>query len=346
MSNFGGNVGLFGRVDRLIDCFYAARNNQAENRLVGIGALPEGIENNAMLYDLLYALPWTNNDYTRATWIADYVKMRYGFGSFKFQDSSFKTLLSAWQRLAAGIYQCPNDAQQGTTESVFLMRPSLTAGTVSSWANSTWYWDFADLRTALREMLSVSDELKDNDNYRYDLVDITRQALADYGKVLLDEIKMKTERLKMDEFLELILDQDRLLGTRRELRLGRWTEAARALGATDAAKDLYEKNARMLLTTWGDRAQCERGGLRDYANREWNGLLSSFYYPRWKAFFAENFSSQNWFDNFDWPFANGRQGAINHYLPKNAPYAYGSFTAEPTGDEIKIARELYNKYLR
>ena len=353
VSNFGGNVGLFGRVDRLINCFYTARNNKSKNKLVGIGALPEGIENNAMLYDLLYALPWTNTDYTRATWVEDYVRMRYGFGSFKFQDSSFKfqdssfkTLLSAWQRLAAGIYQCPNDAQQGTTESVFLMRPSLTAGTVSSWANSTWYWDFADLRTALREMLSVSDELKDNDNYRYDLVDITRQALADYGKVLLDEIKMKTERLKMDEFLELILDQDRLLGTRRELRLGRWTEAARALGATDAAKDLYEKNARMLLTTWGDRAQCERGGLRDYANREWNGLLSSFYYPRWKAFFAENFSSQNWFDHFDWPFVNGRQGAINHYLPKNAPYAYGTFSAEPAGDEIKVVKELFNKYLR
>ncbi|MBE6254523.1 MAG: alpha-N-acetylglucosaminidase [Prevotella sp.] len=334
VSNFGGNVGLFGRVDRLIDCFYAARNNKAENHLVGIGALPEGIENNAMLYDLLYALPWTNTDYTRATWVEDYVRMRYGFGSFKFQDSSFKTLLSAWQRLAAGIYQCPNDAQQGTTESVFLMRPSLTAGTVSSWANSTWYWDFADLRTALREMLSVSDELKDNDNYRYDLVDITRQALADYGKVLLDEIKMKTERLKMEEFLGLILDQDRLLGTRSELRLGRWTEAARALGSSPAEKDLYEKNARMLLTTWGDRAQCENGGLHDYANREWQGLLAAYYYPRWKAFFANGCMSQQWFADYEWPFVNGTS------LP------YNTFKAAPEGDEIQIAQELYDKYLK
>ena len=334
VSNFGGNVGLFGRVDRLIDCFYAARNNQAENRLVGIGALPEGIENNAMLYDLLYALPWTNTDYTRATWVEDYVKMRYGLGRFKFQDSSFKTLLSVWQRLASGIYNCPNDKQQGTTESVFLMRPSLTPGTVSSWANSTWYWDFADLRTALREMLSVSAVMKDNDNYRYDLVDVTRQCLADYGKELLDELKIKNEKVKMEEFLGLILDQDRLLGTRRALRLGRWTEAARALGSSLAEKDLYEKNARMLLTTWGDRAQCENGGLHDYANREWQGLLAAYYYPRWKAFFANGCTSQQWFADYEWPFVNGTS------LP------YDTFKAAPDGDEIQIAQELYDKYLK
>ncbi len=342
VSNFGGNVGLFGRLDRLINCFYAARNNKGTNQLVGIGALPEGIENNAMLYDLLYALPWTNTDYTRATWIADYVRMRYGFNGANGSNGAYETMLSAWQKLAAGIYQCPNNGQQGTTESVFLMCPSLTPGTVSSWAASTWYWDFADLRTAFHEMLSVSDALADNDNYRYDLVDIARQALADYGKELLDAGLARGESAA--RFLELILDQDRLLGTRSELRLGRWLSSARVLGGSSAEKNLYEKNARMLLTTWGDRAQCEHGGLHDYANREWQGLLSSYYYPRWKAFFANGCTPQQWFADYEWPFANGMSAAITNYLPEGAPYAYGSFTAEPVGDEIAIAQELYDKY--
>lgn len=366
VSNFGGNVGLFGRIDRLINCFYEARNNKAANQLVGIGALPEGIENNPMLYDLLYALPWTTTDYDRTTWIADYVKMRYGFTSASKELSTFSTLLSAWQRLGAGIYNCPNNNQQGTTESVFLMRPSLTASTVSSWASSTWYWDFEDLRTALREMLWVQETMKDNENYHYDLVDLTRQALADYGKELLDEIKKKREQEKreeeseqalIDRFLQLILDQDRLLGTRSEFRLGRWTETARALAIPSrsvssvsvldgfaAESDLYERNARMLLTTWGDRAQCENGGLHDYANREWNGLLSSYYYPRWKAFFQNGNTAQHWFNDFEWPFATGATGPINSYLPAGAPYAYGSFRAAPEGDEISIAQELYDKY--
>lgn len=359
VSNFGGNVGLFGRMDRLIDCFYAAHNGMTENHLVGIGALPEGIENNPMLYDLLYALPWTTTAYTRASWLADYVRMRYGLTS---DDKTYDTLLSAWTRLGAGIYNCPNDHQQGTTESVFLMRPSLQAGTVSSWASSTWYWDMADVRQALAEMLSVSDVMGHRarlhvvgdagwDNYCYDLVDLCRQALADEGKLLLDRIREAvssqddTAAALSARFLGLILDQDRLLGTRREFRLGRWTEAARRLGRNAAEKDLYERNARMLLTTWGDRAQCEQGGLHDYANREWQGLLASYYYPRWKAFFHKNATAQDWFSDFEWPFANGALGAINSYLPSGAASAYGSFSATAEGDAVAIVKELFGKYL-
>ena len=339
VSNFGGNVGLFGRMDRLISCFYEARYNAATNKLVGIGALPEGIENNAMLYDLLYALPWTTTDYTRESWLKDYAFMRYGVRSAEME--------SVWLKLGEDIYNSPNNPQQGTTESVFLMRPALQPGTVSSWANSTWYWDFMELRKALSTMLKACDALKDNDNFRYDLVDFMRQALADLGKQTLDSINSASgaERANLaNRFLELILDQDRLLGTRTEFRLGRWTEMARNLGTTDAEKALYEKNARMLLTTWGDRAQCERGGLHDYANREWNGLLSSYYYPRWKAFFRNDYTTQNWFQDYEWPFASGTAGQNTNYLPEEAPYAYGSFKAEAEGDEIEVVKELYHKY--
>ncbi|MDE5788230.1 MAG: alpha-N-acetylglucosaminidase [Bacteroidaceae bacterium] len=346
VSNFGGNVGLFGRMDRLISCFYQARDNRADNRLVGIGALPEGIENNAMLYDLLYSLPWTNENYTRQTWLADYVQMRYGVKS---DNKVYKKLLSAWKRLAAGPYNCPNDHQQGTTESVFLMRPSLEAGSVSSWANSSWYWDMSELRTALYEMLSVSSILNNNENYRYDLVDLMRQALADYGKLMLDSIHAATgaERTRLsDRFLALILDQDTLLATRPEFRLGRWTEMARALGTNADEKNLYEKNARMLLTTWGERAQCENGGLHDYANREWSGLLSGFYYPRWKSFFAHECQAQDWFTNYEWPFVMGIEQVNAQYLPEGASYAYGTFRAEPAGDEIAVVKALCDKYFR
>ena len=358
VSNFGGNVGLFGRIDRLIRCFYAARDNASGNTLVGIGALPEGIENNAMIYDLLYALPWTNIDYTPQTWIRDYVRMRYGL-----ETPCENVLTSVWTRLLNGIYNCPNDRQQGTTESVFLMRPSLKAGTVSSWANSSWYWDFDELRKTVAEMLSVAEKMKDNENFRYDLTDLMRQALADYGKTLLDSISNANNSDEMgdfcnrkaleERFLNLILDQNRLLGTRREFRLGRWTEMARNCGKNEEEKALYERNARMLLTTWGDRAQCETGGLHDYANREWNGLLSSYYYPRWKAFFGQNNTSNeerearkdskiDWFADFEWPFVNADSEAVADYLPENAPYA--SFSAEPVGDCVTIAKELYDKY--
>ena len=44
-------------------------------------------------------------------------------------------------------------------------------------------------------------------------------------------------------------------------------------------KDIIPYHAR------GNRSAAERGGLREYAHKEWNGVLADFYYPRWKAYF-------------------------------------------------------------
>lgn len=346
-SNFGGNVGLFGRINRIVDCYYAALSNKSTNRFSGVGAIPEGIENNNVLYDLLYALPWTDSKITLNEFLGEYVTMRYGVTEESDADT-YETLLSAWKRLASGIYSCTNNYQQGTTESVLLMRPATSPGTVSTWAGSSWYWDIEDLRSACYEFISVADKLKDNNNYQYDLVDLTRQALADHGKLMLDSISTQTGATRFRtgrRFLQLILDQDTLLGTRAEFRLGTWIERARALGTTEEEKALYEKNARMLLTTWGDQAQCESGGLHDYANREWNGLLSSYYYPRWNAFISRSFQSQSWFSDYEWPFVTGSTSSANKsYLPTDAPYEYGTFSATPEGDPVETAIHYYNKY--
>ena len=60
----------------------------------------------------------------------------------------------------------------------------------------------------------------------------------------------------------------------------RWIEAARAVGTSGAESDYYERNARNILTTWGDRDQ----SLNDYANRTWAGLVAAYYKPRWELF--------------------------------------------------------------
>jgi alpha-N-acetylglucosaminidase len=60
---------------------------------------------------------------------------------------------------------------------------------------------------------------------------------------------------------------------------------ARSCGITDKEKALYEWNARVQITTWGNRYCADTGGLRDYAHKEWQGLLADFYMPRWNMFF-------------------------------------------------------------
>lgn len=70
-----------------------------------------------------------------------------------------------------------------------------------------------------------------------------------------------------------------------------------AESAVDAAADqaqqeqqqlaaLYEWNMRTQLTIWGTSAIAGDSEVSDYANKEWSGLLSSFYLPRWRAWLA------------------------------------------------------------
>lgn len=58
LLNFGGNVGLHGRMDQLLDNFYLTKNNPLAVHLKGIGLTMEGAENNPMMFELMCELPW------------------------------------------------------------------------------------------------------------------------------------------------------------------------------------------------------------------------------------------------------------------------------------------------
>ena len=49
---------------------------------------------------------------------------------------------------------------------------------------------------------------------------------------------------------------------------------------TPEEKEYFERNARTIITVWGDSYY-----LSDYANRDWDGLVETFYKPRWEMFF-------------------------------------------------------------
>ncbi|MCF0199438.1 MAG: alpha-N-acetylglucosaminidase C-terminal domain-containing protein, partial [Bacteroidaceae bacterium] len=170
--------------------------------------------------------------------------------------------------------------------------PSLECFQASSWSKMANYYDPATTIQAARLMASVAEQYADNDNFLYDLVDITRQSIADharmiYHRAVADFKSCDRQQFKKDsqKFLDLLLLQDTLLATRPEFRVGRWTEQAKSLGTTDDEKRMYEWNARVQITTWGNRYCADTGGLRDYAHKEWQGLLADFYYPRWKHYF-------------------------------------------------------------
>lgn len=334
LLNYGGNVGLHGKMAHLIEEFYKAKDSSFGKTLKGVGMTMEGIENNPVMYELLCELPWREQRFSKDEWLEGYLKARYG--------KSDSQVSQAWMLLSNTIYNCPAaSTQQGTHESILCARPSWKAYQVSSWSEMSDYYDPADVIRAAGMMVDAAERFRGNNNFEYDLVDIVRQAVAEKGRlmyrVLVDAYKAGDRelfKLSSDRFLRLILMQDRLLATRSEFKVGRWLESARNLGSTEEEKDWYEWNARVQITTWGNRVAADDGGLHDYAHREWNGLLRDFYYLRWKTWLDEQLKS----------FEGGQPKAIDFYaLEEPWTLKHNSYASEVEGNPVDIACEIYRE---
>ena len=338
LLNFGGNVGLHGKLDYTARGFAdAAAHPHAGGTLAGVGMTPEGIDNNPVMFELLTELPWRKPGFAAGEWLKEYVHARYG--------AADERVDRAWALLARSVYGCPKEStQEGTNESVFCARPSLKRVQASSWAESEDYYDPHDVAEAARLMLSAAERFRGQRHFEYDLVDVVRQAVAEEGRRQHGRMVEAFRSGNADgfarearRFLDLILLQDRLLGTHQSFMLGRWLADARALGRTDEAKDLLEWNARVQITTWGDRNASERGGLHDYAHKEWNGLLASLYYDRWAAWAEAVEQNMRGFDSAEPLYCDMEQA----WAADHAEYA-----SEPSGDCIETAREVFGKACR
>lgn len=286
LLNFGGNVGMFGKLQHVVDEYYKARCSSFKSTMKGVGLTMEGIENNPVMYELVSELPWRDAKFAWKEWLHDYVEARYGnINNGKVHD--------AWLLLARSVYGAgAKIVEQGCHESVLCARPALDVYQVSSWSEMEEFYNPDDVIRAARLMVEASHEVKANDNFRYDLVDVTRQAIAEQARYVYDEIvaayKAKDRNLfdyTTKRFLDILLQQDRLLSSMPDFMVGGWIRSARNLGQNEQERNHYEWNARVQITTWGNRSAAERGGLREYAHKEWNGVLADFYYPRWKAYF-------------------------------------------------------------
>lgn len=331
LLNFGGNVGLHGKLEGLVDRFYDAL---PDKKLVGTGMTPEGIENNPVMFELLTELAWRSERFRSADWLEEYIEARYGR-----RDAAVS---QAWQLLARSVYGCPrNNTQEGTHESAFCSRPTFNYRHTSEFAATQDYYDPSDVVKAAELMLSAAGHFGDSSHFEYDLADIVRQAVAETGRIQLRRVAAAFRsgdadayRAEYKCFLELIMMQDRLLGTRSEFMVGHYLESARSLGRSDEDKARLELNARLQITTWGDRNASERGGLHDYAHKEWNGILRTLYHDRWKLWFELNESAMH--------TARPHKPKIDLYEMESR-WAHGSesYPSEPSERTVDVAREIF-----
>ena len=312
LHNFGGRSGMHGRLETTMDGYFQALAKG--NNCQGIGATPEGIETNPILYDMLFELPWMDHAKrpTADEWLADYAHARYGV-----DNKTAPKALSALKYLKKSVWDCKVN-QQGTSEAVILARPNWTVGSVSTWSTSAIYWDTQDVLQAADELSAIKDVVTANGgqdgiaNYNYDFIDVVRQAMVDYAAELLPLIKAahdkgdNTEYTRLYQlYLKLMLDLDTMLSYDENFKLERWTSLARNIadevGGTDENdRNWLEWNARTQVTVWSKG----NTDLHDYSNRCWAGLIKDFHYKRWKHFFENNGNapSGGWYSGFEYPW--------------------------------------------
>ena len=269
LHNFGGTLGMFGSAKIINHHVFEGRNMNGST-MIGTGLTPEGINQNYVIYDLMNEMAYRKNPVYLDKWFENYACRRYG--------ACNEYTVAAWQNLGRTVYNFVG-ARKMRGHYVITRRPSLN---FTPWA---WY-DHEAFYQTWNVLLQARYGRRNNTLYQHDVVDVTRQALqlkADELYTALIDSFDKKNHTAFKSFggmiLELFDDLELILSSGKDFLLGTWLEEAKSLATNDAEKRLYEYNARNQITLWGPR-----GEIRDYANKQWSGVMADYFKPRWTTF--------------------------------------------------------------
>ena len=322
VQSFGRTVHLGGFLDANNAGLFAARRQRESGQLAGLGFVIEGLGYNPVAYDLMFEAAWRDGPVDLDRWIEGYARHRYGAENVH--------AAAAWATLAETVYTAPH-----RTRSVVDHAPSLRPVGGAPYDN-------VRLAAAWRELLAAGAELSHVDTYRFDLVNVARQVLSNHAVVLHGEVVASHRQGDVEafdraaqRFLGLLRDLDQLLATRGEFLLGRWLEDAKRWGTTEAERATYEWNARRVLTLWG-----EGPAIDDYARKEWSGMISGYYLPRWEWYLRDVGAALREERTFE-------EAAFRAQLRtwmEDWSSATESHPTAPHGDSLEVARRLWAQY--
>jgi len=332
---FGGRTTLGANVGNITERLQ--RLGRTNGNMAGTAVFTEGMDTNPFAFDLFTEMAWRSDPVDTAEWSADYVRRRYGAADVH--------ALAAWKVLLDTAYAIRvddvkfNSERDAAQESLFDAQPSLTVNRASNWSPEAMRYNADRFKRALPELLQVAPALRTFETYRYDLVDIARQTLANESRSLLPQIKTAYDAKDRPRFetltrrwLHLMDLQDQLLSANRYFLVGAWLADVGpwASGLEEAAR--LGIDARSILTTWGDRKASEGADLHDYGNKDWAGLTRDYYRVRW----------QMYFDSLDEELRTGRHAAPIDWFTLGDAWNHGSqiYSDRPQGDAYAIAKQI------
>ncbi|KAL3512948.1 hypothetical protein ACH5RR_025665 [Cinchona calisaya] len=367
LHNFAGNIEMYGVLDAIGSGPVEARTSE-NSTMVGVGMSMEGIEQNPIVYDLMSEMAFQHDKVNVKKWVDLYAKRRYGRYVQSVQD--------AWTILYHTLYNC-TDGSQDKNRDVIVAFPDVDPYSISipqvticrryenariqnlrrtaleglndSFSKPHLWYSTSEVLQALKLFISSGDQLSEINTYRYDLIDLTRQALAKYANQLFLKVieayqlaDLHTVSHFSQEFLGLVEDMDTLLACHDGFLLGPWLESAKRLAQDEEQEKQYEWNARTQITMWFDNTKEEASLLRDYGNKYWSGLLRDYYGPRAAIYFKFLMDSLEKGDGFH--LQNWRREWIK--LTNDWQSSRKVFPVKSIGNALRVSRRLYEKYLQ
>ena len=330
LGNFGGNTEMAAPIKEVAQRLLKTENDPNHGKLLGIGSTLEGFGVNRFMFEWLFEYAWDKEVTEVDQWISTYAQTKTKNNDLIAEE--------AYRKLIDLVY---NDQISGiATGSLMQARPFLTG--VKGYQRPNKY-DYKELSEILTLMLSANEQSLKSDEYQKDLVVVTKQILDNLIIPLrkkINEAYVNKDAEELEKqikiFLAVMDDQDRLLATQPEFLLGKWIHDATQFGNDPASKAYYEKDACVLITTWGN----EGNGIIDYASRDLSGLISSYYMQRWEMFFEklrESLKNNTPLDmdsinkemaHFEWNWTNEQH----------------QFSDKPLGNPLELVREIHKKY--
>ncbi len=340
VNAFGGQYAMHGAAkEQLLNPFRHLENDTS--KIVGIGYMSESVNCNEILYAINVENAFGDGFSTVEDFLHTYTKDRYGNNPKDIVDTLLKVFLVSFHI----------DRPLGG-ESGLCSRPALDVCRVSAWSTPAKpYLDQTILVDYVKAMFAHYDEMEGLGGYRSDLLEATRQILNNLSWYYIEKIKesYKAKDIESlshwgDELLSLYDLQTALMACDKNRMLGTWLKKARRFGKTEAEKTYFEWNARTQITLWGNKQASKF--LRDYAAREWHGMLNDFYKPRWERFISRLELSLLTGKNFEKADDYNQEIGFTFEKKKYASKPYGNLKAAVENIINKVSSEKieYREY--
>lgn len=322
-----------------------ANTSEYGKGLKGIGIIPEGLGYNDPVYDFIFSKTWNGKKVDIEQWIGEWAERRYGQSDPGIREAWKLLSKSAYSRtrtMWSSLMSMPRLANYvGSDEDIRHERAAIDIKGVHDFAMDM---NVDTLGMAAETLLSLAEKLEGNSAYEFDLVNVYRELLHSFSHLFISKLTQAYEKKDIEAFdkasatlLKELDDMEAITSCNPYFMVGPWIESAREWGTTDEEKKYYERNARTIVSIW---QPYKMATLRDYASRQWSGMINDYYKPRWELYckrLRNSLLSQKEF-NYD-SFADSVRN-----LDYNWSIAVEKYPTVPQQNTIEVAKRIWNDY--